>query len=106
MMFNFPFYPYYHSRYYPLNKNHVHAQRNLHKPNVDISTHHNSCSQNKKIDKKTIENQNESENVIFNILGLKLYYDDILLLCLIFFLYNEGIKDESLFMVLVLLLLS
>lgn len=103
MMFNFPFYPYYHSRYYPINKNYIHSKNTLHKQNV--STHH-SCSQNKKLDEKPIEKQGESESVVFNILGLKLYYDDILLICLIFFLYNEGIKDESLFIVLVLLLLS
>lgn len=42
----------------------------------------------------------------FEILGLKLYSDDLLLLCLIFFLYNEGVKDQFLFISLILLLLS
>lgn len=42
----------------------------------------------------------------FEILGLKLYDDDILLLCLIFFLYKEDVKDPYLFIALVLLLLS
>ena len=42
----------------------------------------------------------------FELFGLKLYYDDILLVCLIFFRYTEGIKDDFLFIVLVLLLIS
>lgn len=42
----------------------------------------------------------------FEILGLKLKFDDILLLCLIIFLYNEGVKDQFLFIALILLLLT
>lgn len=47
-----------------------------------------------------------SDAPIFEIFGIKLYFDDILLVCLIFFLYQEGVKDQSLFISLVLLLLS
>lgn len=42
----------------------------------------------------------------FELFGLKLYFDDILLICLIFFLYQEGVKDDELFISLILLLLS
>jgi len=42
----------------------------------------------------------------FEIFGLKLYSDDILLLGLIFFLYKEEVKDQYLFFALILLLLS
>lgn len=42
----------------------------------------------------------------FEIFGLKLHFDDLLLICLIFFLYNEGVKDQFLFISLILLLLS
>lgn len=48
----------------------------------------------------------ENDDTIFEIFGIKLHFDDILLICLIFFLYNEGVKDEFLFIALVLLLLS
>lgn len=48
----------------------------------------------------------KSDSALFEFFGIKLYFDDILLICLIFFLYNEGVKDEYLFIVLVLLLLS
>ena len=51
--------------------------------------------------------KNSSNNgTIFELFGIKLYSDDILLICLIFFLYNEGVKDDYLFIALILLLLS
>lgn len=52
------------------------------------------------------DNNFENGKDYFEILGLKLYSDDLLLLCLIFFLYNEGVKDQFLFISLILLLLS
>ena len=48
----------------------------------------------------------KEENVLFEIFGIKLYYDDILLICLIFFLYQEDVDDPYLFIALILLLLS
>lgn len=54
---------------------------------------------------KEIHNKSNN-NTVFEIFGIKLYFDDILLICLIFFLYNEGVKDQYLFIALVLLLLS
>ncbi len=46
------------------------------------------------------------EEPILEILGIKLYFDDILIIGLLFFLYNEGVKDEFLFIILILLLLG
>ena len=51
-------------------------------------------------------NNDKDEENFFEILGIKLYSDDILLLCLIFFLYKEGVQDEYLFIALIMLLLS
>lgn len=42
----------------------------------------------------------------FNLFGIKLYNDDLLLIGLIFFLYKEDVKDQYLFFALILLLLS
>lgn len=63
--------------------------------------------------KDTNENSNQKKippkannDTIFEIFGIKLYFDDILLICLIFFLYNEGVQDQYLFIALILLLLS
>lgn len=49
---------------------------------------------------------NDIEEPIFEILGIELYLDDIIILGLLFFLYQEGVQDEMLFISLILLLLS
>lgn len=60
------------------------------------------CKDNKKANSIT-----EDEDIpLFQLFGINLYFDDILLICLIFFLYQEGVKDDSLFIALILLLLS
>lgn len=45
-------------------------------------------------------------NNYLEIAGIKLFSDDIILICLIVFLYNEKVKDQFLFIILILLLLS
>ena len=47
-----------------------------------------------------------NEDTCFQFFGIDLHFDDILLICLLFFLYNEGVKDQLLFISLVMLLLS
>ena len=54
--------------------------------------------------KEKISTNNSS--YLLDLFGLKLYFDDILLICLIFFLCNEGVKDDELFIALILLLLT
>ena len=46
------------------------------------------------------------EEPIFEILGIQLYLDDIIILGLLFFLYQEEVQDEMLYIALILLLLS
>lgn len=46
------------------------------------------------------------EEPIFELLGIELYLDDIIILGLLFFLYQEGVQDEMLFIALILLLIS
>ena len=61
------------------------------------------------VEKDTIKEKNnpkENEIYFFELFGLKLYFDDVLLICLILFLYQEGVKDDELFISLILLLLS
>lgn len=48
----------------------------------------------------------KEENYWLDLFGIKLYFDDVLILSLIFFLYKEEVKDEGLFLALVLLLIS
>ncbi len=110
MMFSYPYFnmPYYqrYSRYgyrYPnssMNHNFEHA--NTKKKEVKTTIHKEKENTTKKDDCfSDIE-----DSPLFQIFGINLYFDDILLVCLIFFLYQEGVKDESLFMALILLLLS
>ena len=43
---------------------------------------------------------------IFNIMGITFYFDDILIIFLLFFLYSEDVHDDLLFIVLIMLLLN
>lgn len=49
------------------------------------------------------ENNN---HFLFEIFGLKIFLDDLIIVCLLFFLYQENVKDNELFIVLILLLLT
>lgn len=109
MMYSYPFYGfprrfYSYRPYYPSN-------------NLQSSSNNNNLnSQAKKETKVELTHKTENrqkeiphtsqDDSIFEIFGIKLYYDDLLLICLIFFLYNEGVQDQFLFITLVLLLLS
>lgn len=48
----------------------------------------------------------KADPVWLDLFGIKLYFDDVLILSLLFFLYNEEVKDEGLFLALILLLIS
>ena len=78
----------------------------------NISSKNNNPNSDKKIDsfkcneKKVSEDAIETPEAFFEIFGLKLYFDDILILFILFFLYTEQTKDEELFICLILLLLS
>lgn len=128
MIYNFPFYPQYGGRmyshypqnryknvdntaskaqYYANNKSFNKTSLNNYNVNNRENKENRKISINKKDDFNNKDrNSSSSENVLFEIFGIKLHYDDILLICLIFFLYKEGVKDESLFISLILLLLS
>ncbi len=43
---------------------------------------------------------------VLEVLGIKLYLDDLIIIGLLFFLYKEDVQDELLFFILILLLLS
>ncbi len=84
---------------------------------LNCATNISSQESIKESDKKNSTNENTSRSTIcyesnpkeqasFSILGLNLYFDDILILCLLFFLYTEEVKDEMLFICLIMLLLS
>lgn len=46
------------------------------------------------------------DDSIFDFFGLKLHFDDILIITLLLFLYKEDVKDTYLYVALILLLIS
>lgn len=123
MMYNYPFFSFPHSRRYAYHPNYVNHFNNITPiSSMQNPNHHSfdSNQQNKKeenhskkaktgfsfLDNFLHQEDRKEDEKYFEILGLKLYNDDILLLCLIFFLYKEDVKDPYLFIALVLLLLS
>ena len=58
--------------------------------------------------KETLSSNNSksTSSPFLNILGISLYFDDVLLICLILFLCNEKITDDYLLLALILLLLD
>ena len=79
----------YHSSYQPLNKVEYSKQD---------TNENDTLSGKNRIEKE--------EKQFISILGINLYFDDLIILTLLFFLYNEGVKDDGLFICLILLLLS
>ena len=130
----FPFYQYpYMNRYY--SKNNVYSQENSYNKQVNIEANNLNKDNNTKSDNfntlssKQDSNHNyaqnkssrysgfgpihfqnpfsmDSDEPIIEILGISLYLDDIIILALLFFLYQEGVKDYMLYLALIMLLLS
>lgn len=90
-MYNFPS-PY--SNYY---KNSIRTPKN-------INT--NKTEQKKDSDNYTKPSNDAGSSACINILGIKLYVDDLIILFIIFILYKEKIKDNELIICLLLLLLN
>ena len=120
-------YPFFYNNYYGNYYNRPYSSRQDYLPkstdngNYQNSLHNNSNKYNDTSSNNPGTLHTESDNLnqknnskkldsgsdfFFELFGLKLYFDDILLICLIFFLYQEGVKDDELFISLILLLLS
>lgn len=112
-MFNFPFfnypynYPYY--RYYSgYNRNSKNVENNMQLNNQEIKEEKkDSITNSKKISNTTdSRSYSNADQAIFEILGIKLYLDDLIIIGLLFFLYQQNVHDEMLYMILFLLLFS
>ena len=122
-MFNFPFFRFpYSNYYYPYYNNYLkNNQKNfyINKQETNNKNDRSTYSEKKKKKKSYKYNSfgpvsfinpfaepfDENEPVL-EILGLKLYLDDLIILGLLFLLYKEEVQDEMLFLALILLLLS
>lgn len=97
--FGFPYqYPYY-NRYY---NNYKYYNSNINKNN------NNANDTDKEIEESSVQarDNNNCDKPILNFMGIKLFLDDIIILGILFLLYTEEVKDEMLFIALILLLLS
>ena len=56
--------------------------------------------------KKDNSNKYSDSSNVINLFGIQLYFDDILLICLILFLYTEKIDDTYLLLSLIMLLFN
>lgn len=106
MVYNYPHFPTKSYRSYPHSlNNRPFCSKNMSNRMGKFPTESNIPTHNNKEHSKKLEDK-KIEGTYFEILGIKLHSDDILLLCLIFFLYKEGVQDEYLFIALIMLLLS
>ena len=80
-----------------------HSEAFLHKVNSHNS---NSSDTNINNNKINLTSNNENHEDYFEIFGLQLHFDDLLIIALLFFLYQEEVKDTYLYIALILLLLS
>ena len=130
-MFNFPYFGYpYHNPYYKYYRspsNYVNIQKNAYNSKLTETSEENSTTSQNSIDNKAIykeenfendykenvqracnslDNNNESDKPIFELFGIKLYSDDLIILAVLFLLYEQNVKDEMLYIILFLLLFS
>ena len=104
MPLHLPFnFPYFYNKKYPYYQN----SRNMCDQNSAIknSSHNNNVSK-KAENSENFKSSSESSDYFFEIFGLKLHFDDVLIMCILFFLYKEDVHDEELFLCLILILLS
>ena len=116
MHFRFPFFPYYYSRPFNnyaspcTNSNILHHLNNINFSNsnsTNISNNITGRQGNK--EKKYSERESHKDSsteYFFELFGIHLFFDDILIIFLLFFLYTEKVKDDGLFMCLIMLLLT
>lgn len=77
------------------NKNCFNTNQNIENNNINTKSTNENNSKN-----------NFEQNYFLELFGIRLYLDDLLIITIIFFLYQEGIRDDELFITLILLLLG
>lgn len=75
-------------------------------PAPEPAPSHNSIPEEPQQLERSFSKKPKPDPVWLEIFGIKLHFDDVLILSLLFFLYKEEVKDEGLFLALVMLLIS
>lgn len=100
-MFRLPFYSYsYNNPYYKYYNKPIHNV-----PNLNNKKEENSITNPPRISNTINQNSNATQP-IFEIWGIKLYTDDLIIIGLLYFLYQQNVKDEMLYIILFLLLFT
>ena len=114
-MFRFPFYG------YPYNYNYYRYSNQFPNTNTEnkiLGNFKAETTEKKEIEKKTELKKEKSsitnsrkisdttEQAIFEIFGIKLYLDDLIIIGVMYFLYQQNIHDEILYLILFMLLFS
>lgn len=111
-MFNFPFfgYPYNHPYYRYYNRYNYNIKDTTNNIQTKNEEKKDSITNSKEIsntiNSRNSSNSSNSEQAIFEIFGIKLYLDDLIILGVLFFLYQQNVNDEMLYIILFLLLFS
>ena len=98
--YNYPYYKYYNKKY---NYNNVPPQTQSKEPEKKENSITNSNEISNTINSRSWSN---SEQQVFELFNIKLYFDDLIILGILFFLYQQDVKDEMLYIILFLLLFS
>lgn len=127
-MFNFPFMRFPYSNYYAYYNNYIQNKNDIpsnEEKNIQDKREKNNEDINNSNSKEEKENRSFKYNSfgpvsfinpflddfhknepILEILGLKLYLDDLIIIGILFLLYKEDVQDEMLFLTLILLLIT
>lgn len=110
MLFNLPF-PFYFNHYnyryrYPQNYNYNYYKKTFPENTSQNASKKEDIIENTIEDKQKASEYIDSSEAFFELFGLKLYFDDVLIICILFFLYTEKVKNDELFICLILLLLT
>ncbi len=115
MMFRFPFYG------YPYNYNYNYYKYYNQLGNSSTIKQEKSTAENVETNEDKIEEENQKEKSsitnsrkissttdapIFEIFGIKLYLDDLIIIGVMYFLYQQNVHDEMLYLILLMLLFS
>ena len=110
-------YPYRYYRYYPQYTNYNNTlssennSSNINIPKEDTSSESQNTQSEKRSSRSSpfsfnFDGFTSNDEAIIELFGIKLYLDDLIILGLLYVLYQEEVKDEMLFICLLLLLLS
>lgn len=106
MVYNYPYHRNYFNNNFYSNTDFTN-ENDLKETGENLSKKENTSLEN--TTENIIDKNNDrcsTDDTIINILGIKLSFDDLLILGLLYILYSEGNKDISLYIVLILLLMS